>query len=258
MRGLRGRLGEQMALWDTPTKIAMGLALGLLLVFFALASFAPDPVRSAAAIGVVLVVITGQVIFMWGNRRLVTPFTQAQRAYLAGDFGAAAQLLTDFHADSKPTAESLTLLGNTYRQLGRLDESEAAILQALALAPGHHFPLYGFGRTLLAQGRYTEAVGAIEQALVAGAPIGVRYELGEAHYRAGNVPAAVEVLRAATGGEPFRELMTAYILHLAAGEPAPVVEEGALAYWQASAERYVNTPYGEALLHDVQNMKAHI
>ncbi len=191
---------------------------------------------------------------LWGNRGMVSAFTQAQRLYLAGDFAAARDLLESVRA--KADARVLTLLGNTYRQLGQLDESEQVLSEAVDKAPDHYFPLYGFGRTLLSEGRYTEAVVAIRRALELNAPPVVRADLGEALYRLNLPEEAVAALEAVPTDEPHRALMVAYLLHrLGAADPpvAEVVQAG-LPYWEAAAERFRHTPYGLALARDVRVM----
>src|SRR5690606_38892276 len=151
---------------------------------------------------------------------------------------------------------ALTLLGNTYRQLGVLDQSEAVLREALSLQPNHHFPLYGFGRTLLVQGFYTEAVEAFRQALMVGAPPVAQLDAGEALYRAGETEEAGRMLQAALplSHEPHRRLMAEYLLYrLGRGDvPALTLLEKGLPYWEANAERYVHTLYGENLADDIR------
>ncbi len=197
---------------------------------------------------------------MWGNRGMVTPFTKAQRHFLAGEFEAARDILESLRARGRADFEALTLLGNTYRQLGMLDRSEAILHDALQTGPEHHFPLYGFGRTLLAQGHYTEAAGYIQRAFDAGAPPVTRFDLAHALYRQGETAQALHWLEAAREviDAPYRLLMIDYLRYrLGAGErPSPEVIEAGLPYWRASAERFAHTPYGRALDEDVQHMLA--
>jgi tetratricopeptide (TPR) repeat protein len=141
-----------------------------------------------------------------------------------------------------------------------LDESEAVLSEAVDKAPNHYFPIYGFGRTLLAEGRYAEAVDAIRHALELGAPSIVRIELGEAYYRLNQPDEAAETLLSAplelAKPEPYRVLMATYLLYrLGKGEPPALdaVLDG-LPYWEAAAERFRETPYGAALALDINDM----
>ncbi len=202
----------------------------------------------------VALLIILEISVLWGNRGMVSAFTRAQRLYLDGDFAAARDLLESIHA--KADARALTLLGNTYRQLGQLDQSERVLSEAVDKAPDHYFPLYGFGRTLLSEGRYAEAVVAIRGALELNAPPVVRVDLGEALYRLKMPEEALDVLATAPTDEPHRALMVAYLLfRLGAADPpvAEVVQAG-VPYWEAAAERFRHTPYGLALARDVRAM----
>lgn len=244
--------------WERPAQIAVVVALALLVVVIGVAGFGPPDVRTPALIGIIGLVLTLQMIVLWANRDLVTPYTQAQRAYLRGDFEAArATLETEGGATD---GKSLTLLGNTYRQLGKLDESELALWAALGLLPDDQFPLYGLGRTLLAQGRYAEAVEKLDAALKAGAPDVVAADLGEALYRAGEIDRARATLAALTDveQEPYRRLMVDYLRWRLGDAPPPdaaLVREG-IAFWQATAERFAHTPYGAAVAGDVRTLSS--
>jgi tetratricopeptide (TPR) repeat protein len=184
-----------------------------------------------------------------------SPFMKAQRAYINGDFDTARQYLETLREQDNADIQALTLLGNTYRQLGLLNRSREVLSEALNIDPDHYFPLYGFGRTLLAEGHYAEAAQTIQSALDAGAPPAVAFDFGEAQYRAGQLDEAVQVLQAARPElrESYRILMTDYLLYrLDAGLPpaADLINAG-LPYWQASAQRFQQTPYGAALAADV-------
>ena len=174
-----------------------------------------------------------------------------------GDFAGARDLIEAVRA--KADARTLALLGNTYRQLGELSKSETVLLEAVDKAPNHYFPIYGFGRTLLAEGRYAEAADAIRRALELGAPAAVQVDLGEAYYRLNRPAEAVAALRAAgtaVAAEPPRALIAAYLLYRMreAPPPAPELVSAGLPYWQATADRFLETPYGAALLFDVREL----
>jgi tetratricopeptide (TPR) repeat protein len=251
------RLRGDFTRWDRSTRI--GFAIGVVLLVIALIAipFAPPEQRTLVLFGVIAIVLVLEITVLWGNRGMISAFTQAQRLYVEGHFPAARDVLEAVRP--KADARALTLLGNIYRQLGQLDESKAVLSEAVDKAPNHYFPLYGFGRTLLSEGRYAEAVDAILRALDLGAPALVRFELGEAYYRLSQPEAAAEMLRSVAGrsdAEPYRVLMAAYLLYrLDEGTPpsSEVVEDG-LPYWQAAAERFSGTPYGTALMHDVREM----
>jgi tetratricopeptide (TPR) repeat protein len=243
--------------WERPAQIAVVLALALLVGVIAVASFGPPDVRAPAIIGIIGLMLVTQAVVLWANRDLISSYTAAQRKYLAGDFEAARDLLEAERAAGD--VRSLTLLGNTYRQLAQLDASEAVLQEALAQSPDHHFPLYGLGRTLLAKGQYQEAAQYITAALDAGAPEVVKSDLGEALYRAGQGDAARQILASldASDETPSRELMIAYLLYrLDAGSPPSrsLVESG-IHYWRATAERFASTPYGAAVAEDVKGMR---
>ena len=248
------RLRRDSTVWDRSTRIAFGLGMVLLVVALVLLIAAPPESRLIILISFTLLLIIIEVSVLWGNRGMVSAFTRAQRFYLDGDFAAARDLLES--ARAKADARALTLLGNTYRQLGQLDESERVLSEAVDKAPNHYFPVYGFGRTLLSEGRYAEAVAAIKRALELNAPPVVQADLGEALYRLNMPEAAVAALEAAPVDEPHRALMVAYLLYqLGAADPpnAEVVAAG-LPYWDAAAERFRHTPYGLALARDVRAM----
>jgi Tfp pilus assembly protein PilF len=196
---------------------------------------------------------------MWGNRTMVTAFTQAQRRYLAEDFIGARDILVQHLASSKADVNTLTLLANTYRQLGMLDKSEEIVKKALALRPFDHFPLYSFGRTLLIRGLYAQAVDTLRQAIQAGAPSIVEFDLGEALYRNGEFDASAGVLQRVRNPqqEPFRLLMTDYLLYKIGISDIPnAVEVSAgIVYWQELANRFQMTPYGQILADDVAFMQ---
>jgi tetratricopeptide (TPR) repeat protein len=261
MGGLTAYLIAQFKMWEAPARIGFLLALVLFFPAFIVAVIGPENLREPATIATIGLVITAQIIFMWANRHMVTPFTLAQRHYRAGAFDEARSVLEDLRSGDKANFQALTLLGNTYRQLSRLEESETVLLEALDMAPNHYFPRYGFGRTLLVKGQYQEAAEAIEAALDADAPAVVQFDLGEAHYRLQNDESAKTRLTAALPhleDQPPRYLMAVYLLHRLGAHDAPdadLIREN-LAYWRAQAERFADTPYGQALADDVGGLQS--
>lgn len=261
MGRLTAWLVNRFRAWERPAKIGMALALALLALALLALVFGPPSIRQPVLIGVFGLLIAAQAIFMWANRGLVTPFTRAQRAYLAEDFEAARETLERLEQAGKADVRALTLLGNTYRQLGDLEKSEQVLTKALSLRPSDPFPLYGFGRTLLIRGFYAEAVEAIHRALASGAPPVVYLDLGEALFRQGQVEetqAALRVYRQQADGEPHRVLMADYLLYQLGAEPPPSRErlQAGLPFWQENARRFRHTPYGQSLAEDVRQMQA--
>ncbi len=248
---------KQIRQWDTPSKIALGAALIGLVLTMLMAATSPSETRTLAVIGFVGMVFVLQIIMLWGNRGLVKPFTAAQRLYLAGDLEKARDILMPICEDDSADFQELTLLGNIYRQLGELDKSGALLQRALDKESEHFFPLYGFGLTLLARGDYLGAVKALEQALSYKDTSAIRFDYAHALYRAGD-EAASQQMQAVLPElkEPYRELMARYILYLSGQSASPyadLIHEG-IVFWQASAQRFAQTPYGQELAQDVQQI----
>lgn len=267
MGGVARGILRRFSQWDRPTQIALVMAALVFIAMLIVGAQLPEESRGYALVGIIGVLVVAQLIVMWGNRGMITSFTQAQRHYLAGDFEAARDAL-ETADDLKPNDyRARTLLGNIYRQLGDLDKSEEVLTQALQIAPNHHFVLYGFGRTLLVKGQYAEAAKVIAQAVAGGGPEIIRVDYAEALYRLG-VPRErlVEALNAAhyaaqiamQNGDTHQALMVQYLLYRIGEGEAPehqLVEDG-LAYWEATRERFAHTPYGAALADDVRIIRA--
>lgn len=247
--------------WERMSQVGFLLVVVLLIPMVGVTFFGGDDLRVPAAVGTMGLIIVGQGIIMWENRHMVTEFTRAQRLFRRGKLQAARDLLEARHAAGTQDVRELTLLGNLYRQLGLLDDSHEVLSEALNIAPDHYFPLYGFGRTLLVQGQYTEAADAIEQALANDAPEVTRSDLGEAYYRAGQQENAIPALQEAepaVRAEPHRVLMVRYLLYRLGQADAPTrsqVEAG-LPFWEAEAKRFAATPYGQALAKDLDLLLA--
>jgi tetratricopeptide (TPR) repeat protein len=238
--------------------MALSLALLLLIPVGGVLVMQPD-LRVPASIGLVGLVIALQLIVLWGNRGMVTPYTQAQRAFMAGDFAEARDILLELTQQKKrPGVDTYVLLGNTYRHLSDLGKSEDVLSQAVEIRPNYHFALYGLGRTLFAQGDYKEAAVTIAQALEAGSPEIIMFDLAHVYYRLGNPDTALDWLRRMPPpGEPYRDLMTAYLLHKLGSADAPntrLIEAG-LPFWEAEADRFQETRYGQDIAADVQQIR---
>jgi tetratricopeptide (TPR) repeat protein len=262
---LARNLPHDFRTWDRLTQAAF--ALGLVLLCAAAAAFflGPADIRVPVLVGGGALILVLEVTVLLGNRGMRSAYALAQQHYLTGDFESARALLERVRASGRASGRVLTLLGNTYRQLGDLEKSEVVLSEALNKEPDHHFPLYGFGRTLLAQGQFSEAAVMIRRALDAGAPPVVLADLGEALCHAGDRDAAARTLRTAleqreTRGTPHRLLMAAWLLYELGDElmlTRAHFEDG-LPYWYASAERFVHTPYGVRLKQITERMAQHV
>jgi tetratricopeptide (TPR) repeat protein len=250
-------LSRDFRTWDKSSQTAFVIALVLWFGFGLALIFAPSEWRQLAAIGLVGFIFVMQVIILWANRGMIRPYTQAQRRFIAGDFEQARVILEQVRDSGKADVRVLTLLGNTYRQLGRLEESEITLRKALDKDSLHPFPLYGFGRTLLSKGNYHEAVTMLERAVHAGTMV-AQFDLGETYYRLGQQQEAKTHLQAVRPSlkESYRALMADYLLYrIGAGIPpsSSLIYEG-LPYWQETAARHHNTAYGTALIEDIDAM----
>lgn len=249
--------------YERPVQLALVAGVLLLVIAFVIFLVGSPEIRVPTLIGIIALVLVVQLSVLWGNRGMVTPVVAAQRAYLQEDFAAVLGLLEPLREARTGDMRALALLGNTYRQLGRLAESREVLLEALDKAPDHHYPLYGFGRTLLSQGEYTSAAEVLLRALNAGAPQIAWLDVAEAHYRSGDFPNAESALVKAEPAlqgavDAYRKLLAAFLRKHLTGEVSirpEIVAEG-LPYWRAAAERYVQTPYGQAVAAELDEMAA--
>jgi tetratricopeptide (TPR) repeat protein len=258
------RLFRDFPRWERSAQSALIIGIVLLLFAIGIVLFGPTEIRVAALVGSAALLLVLQVTVLWANRGMVTPFTNAQRYYLAGDLEQARDILETVRKQGSGDVQVLTLLGNTYRQLGDLDKSHSILYEALDKAPNHYFPLYGFGRTLLSEGNYTEAVEVFQRAVKADAPTSVRVDLAEAYYRAGQHTNALAELNnlemRILALEPHRQLITTYLrFRLNGGSPPEVsLIKAGLHYWEATLQRFRNTRYGSDLAQDIQYMRGRI
>lgn len=234
--------------WDARSKSAFALAAVLLTLIVLIGRHLPEENRSFVIIGVVGLMVTMQGIFLYANRGMVTTVTKAQRLILNGHYKEACQIL-EKSIESKPDLMSLTLLGNAYRMLGRIEESRQTLTKAIQISSDQHFPLYSFGRTLLAGGYYAEAGDTFRRSLEKGAPGFAHVDLAEADFRAGH---AVSI-----PSGPFDEahvaLMAGYLAwRTGQGQPpnSALIESG-IGHWEKSALRFSHTRYGVDLERDL-------
>src|SRR5688572_29188624 len=99
---LIGLLGE-IRRWDIASKIALAIAI-ILLVLDAFVLFTQPDLQTFALIGGVGLVIALQAIFLWGNRSLVTPYSRAQQHFLRGEFEDVRDILK---AEENPSIDTL-------------------------------------------------------------------------------------------------------------------------------------------------------
>ena len=242
--------------WELSSRIGLLLALALLIVSLGVWAFGAPEVRTPALLSAGALISVAQAIILWANRGLVAPVTAAQRAYLAGEYAAAASAIEPLRAAGKADPRALTLLGNAYRQLGRLDESAAVLYEALDKVPDHHAALYGLGRTLMITGRYTDAAAQFARALDAGSPPIVALDRAEAWTRAGEPDAARAALEDAqphlATDAPARQLLADLLRYRLGGDaPASDAIDAALPGLRDEAARFHAHPYGAALADDI-------
>ncbi len=237
--------------WERPARLSLKLGLLALVPLLLLWLTGPESLRRPALAGLCGLGLGLQMVFLWAWRGMLSDWTRAQRLYLDGEFEAACDLLQSRRAAGRADMRALTLLGNALRMRALLEQSETVLREAQAEAPRHAFPLTGLGRTLLAQGRYAEAVDTFEAAIERGAPEVVALDLGEALYHSGDVSPAVVQLQ--TGleatGDSGRRLIAEMLLQragAAAGPDEGLLQEG-LPWLEAQAERFASTDYGRAL-----------
>lgn len=255
---------SDMRQWERPIRWGFLLALVLLVGVMGLAAIGRDRVQTAALIGITGLLIVMQALALYGNRHLVTAYTQAQRAFRDGNFMLARQTLerhiqAQIKAHKPVNGDVYTLLGNTLRNLGDLPGSERMLRRVTDQQPENPFALYGLGRTLLAQGEWASCSEIITKALSFGAPPVVIFDLGYAKVAAGDVAEGQQLLRASLAEitEPYRRLMACYLLgelkELSASEQA-AMHDG-LGYWQREASLFA-TPYGQLVSQQLTEIQA--
>jgi tetratricopeptide (TPR) repeat protein len=255
-------LGKQIRTWEASAKIALAVDLALLLLAV-LILFTSDPLRTPALISAAGLLVALQGIMLWGNRHMVVPFTQAQRHYVAGEFAKARDILRadmdELMANGKhPTIDALVLLGNTYRNLGQLRESESILRIAVARRPDYHFAQYGLAKTRQAVGDYNATIMYLSEALKRGAPAIIRFDLAFTQYLRGDDGAARAVLNSIPeADEIHRVLMTAYLHHELTQGAFPDAEliAAGLPFWEAEVERFGHMPYGRDLQVIIQHLR---
>lgn len=271
--GILFGLIREMTRWDIPSKIALLINIVLLVIAIAIASTQPD-LRTPSTVAIVGLVISLQVIVLWGNRNLVTPYTQAQRHFLAGEFEQARDVLESYIQERQQEKKSIdvdvfVVLGNAYRNLGELERSEQTLQVALNSKPEYHFALYGIGKTLLAQGDYSNSIDAFKTALANDGYLTTYVDIALAQYLLGNHDDVAPTLRIAFDretqehtsvelNEPHRQLMSDYLLWRVDEAQPPhdkyTIQAG-IEFWDAEAKRFSQTPYGQAIYEQVEKLR---
>lgn len=96
--------------WDTATRLSLFMAMGLIVVMLILLSVGPQNLRTPAAIGLVGLVISTQVIVMWGNRFLLNPTTAVNNMLVNGQYDKARRFLNNLIQQSSANTIPLRLL----------------------------------------------------------------------------------------------------------------------------------------------------
>lgn len=256
MRVLSGLLRE-IPKWDKSAQFSLGIAVIILIIDLIILATVPD-LLIQAMIGAAGLLLTIQVIFMWGNRNLVTPYTQAQRYFIDGEFELVVSVLKQHIADEeKPEVDALVLLGNAHRNLGQLHESESVLRIALARRKNYHFALYGVAKIRLAKADYGESIKHLEIAIDNGAPNVIRFDLAHAMLRCGREDEAISIFREfVASAEDFRALFAQYVIYVAGGKkPSEELIRAGLPFWEAEIQRFTDTLYGETIAEDVERIR---
>lgn len=237
------------------SKIAFGMALALLLVVLAIGGTLPETQRTSALIGIIGLLVTMQAVFLYANRGMVNETTQALHLIYDEKYEEALALLEPMLA-GKPDTTAMNLAGTAYRMTGRLDESRDILTKVVQTLPNRHFPLYNLGRTLMASGLYADAVTEFTQAQALGAPGFVRVDLAEACFRASQ-PYTLDDIGV---DEPHIMLMADYLRWQAGEIEAPDSElvAAGLSYWENTARRFSQTPYGADLQRDIARLREYL
>lgn len=243
------RAAREFPGYERPVQIA--LLSGLVLLAAALIALlaAPMEQRVGILIGMGALVVVMQAALLFANRHLVSAYTSAQRLYLAEDFAGAVAILETERAAGRADMRALTLLGNTYRQMGGLEASATVLYEALNKDPHHPFPLYGIGRTLLSGGQFSEAAASLQHALAAGAAPIAWLDVAEAAFCLDDAATMQQALsNVVLSPEDVPHVWMADHLRWRAGAgDKPVLSSTALRYWEAMAARFATTPYGRHL-----------
>ena len=248
MRDVARRLPD----WEAPAKLSLALALLLFIVMLVLGLGGPQIVQLPARIGAFGLLITAQLIVLWGNRREISPYHKAQQHFIVGEYQAARSILEAIPESSRESVDALVLLGNCYRHLSLFGSSHASLARALQLKPQHHLALFSAGKLNLVCGEYTEARDTILQALDAGTPDIVHFELGQISFLLGDQDGSrmhFNHVRAEIAEQPAQLLLLQYYMFCQSEAERPsrsLIREG-VDYWRNEANKFSGTSYGDHL-----------
>lgn len=256
LRDLYKRLPE----WDRSSRLSFYVAV-ILLALLLLAGFVgPDAIKLPARLGAFGLLLTLQLVILWGNRRAISPYHEAQQHYIRGEYESARDLLEPIPDTRRGSVDVLALLGNCYRQLGQFDLAGLAIDRALQIKPDYHYALYAAGKLNLVLGDYARACDFIERAYSLGAPDVLNFDLGQACYYLGEHSKAAAYLGKfcmLSFEEPAKTMLAMRYLSILTNSQPPSAESirESVAYWQEEAERYRQTDYGTAILNEVKQLQ---
>ncbi len=260
----RQRLGMAWGSFPGATRRWLVVVLAAAAALTAFSFVGPPEQQLPAVLALLGLLVVAQIVILWSLWRQRPEVRQARRAYLVGDYKGVIRVLEQAGEEKGLDPLGQTLLGNAYRQIGRLEDSERVLRAACEAEPDAPFSAYGLGRTLLVQGRYAEASAFIGRALAKrGMPIIVA-DLAYAHYLAGQRDEAARSLAQAERLEldPQRTLMTRYLAWRLAGDPADEAlrerlkrSDRGLEVLKAECDRFRETPYGAALAEDIAHME---
>ncbi len=251
--------GQRLPAWEAPLKLSFALALVLLLLLLLLGFGGPPEIQLPARIGAFGCLITTQLLFLWANRRDISPYHQAQRHFIAGEYQAARAILEAIPEAGKASVDALVLLGNTYRQLGLFPQSRRALESALQRKPAHDLALFSAGKLHQVQGEYGVALDYFTRALAAGAPAIAQFELAHCHYLQGEYEKAAALLNglpAMLETDAAQQLMAQYLWHCLGADESPPSQRirEYLPFWRAEAAKYQGTPYSVRLAEHVAQL----
>lgn len=205
------------------------------------------------------------LLFFWNGDTTSGALVAARRYYINGKFQEAATVLENTDLE-KADAALLSLLGNTYRQMKRLDDSEQILRTAVERFPTDKLALYGLGKTLLVRGQYPQAIRMIERALANDGRKHILVELMQAMFYAEREPQMVlhqaEAAAHVLNLEQYRTLYVHYVLYNLGHDDKDVARRvihtnrDGLAYWQSEARRFADQDYGRRVAGDVMAIKA--
>ena len=256
-------LTRPLPTWDASSKLSLAIAAPLMPLLLALGFFGPAALQLPARIGAFGLLVAIQLLFLYANRREASPYHQAQRCFIAGDYQAARELLESTPDRGRASVDALILLGNTYRNLGDFGSSQAAIARALTLKPERHLALFSLGKLNLVQGQYGSACDCFERAIQCGAPDIARFDWGQASYLLGKRDEAARRLldaRESLAEDPAQLLLAGYYLRELDAGDAPEggrIREN-LQHWRREAAKYAATPYGLHLSQVVSDLEAEL